>query len=79
MVELVKFGHYNDTLDLVNTVIKFDNNNNNKNVWYNKGSALMELEKYLDKIRAFDTVLKINPLTGQTREQRNLTQKEIKE
>ena len=29
--------------------------------WYNKGDALMNLEKYLEAIRAFDKAIAINP------------------
>ena len=36
--------------------------------WYNKGMALMEFGKYLEAIRAFDTLLKIDPHNGRAHE-----------
>ena len=39
----------------------------------------MELGKYLEAIRVFDKVLKINPYDGRAREQQSLAQKKIRE
>lgn len=47
--------------------------------WYNKGMALMNLQKYHEAIRAFDKVLKIHPHDDQAREQMDLAQKKIME
>ncbi|MDO9035301.1 MAG: tetratricopeptide repeat protein [Methanoregula sp.] len=47
--------------------------------WYNKGMALMNLQKYHEAIRAFDKVLKIHPYDNRAREQMDLAQKKIME
>ncbi|WP_366513121.1 tetratricopeptide repeat protein [Methanoregula sp.] len=64
-------------LNLVNKGIRLDGNN--ANVWYNKGMALINLQKYHEAIRAFDKVLKIHPHDNRAREQMDLAQKKIME
>lgn len=47
--------------------------------WYNKGMALMNLQKYLGAIRAFNKLLKIHPHDERAHEQRDRALKKIME
>jgi tetratricopeptide (TPR) repeat protein len=45
--------------------------------WYNKGIALMNLEKFLEAIRAFDKAIALNPNDHEARQQRDQAQEKI--